>query len=196
MGGEHYLHLRLGGFLSSQSAGKMHFGDRGDSVSRGAPRLGGAKWHKSRIRASLLNRHKLLQMLNLQSGSGPNELMDRGPRLDCGLWGGLEKLHVAKNSKKQLAKNPKILTIGHNILHPPEPPTAKSNIYSLLHCGTYPTAFMHHQVCTYQIHVLINHLIARSPHPEHTLSTVLITLSSKNHRSIGTIYLLIHYWLL
>ena len=42
----HYLHLRLGGFLSSQSAGEMTFGDRGNSISRGAPGFGDAKWHK------------------------------------------------------------------------------------------------------------------------------------------------------
>ena len=46
MGGAHYLDLQRGGFLSSKSAGKMHSGDRGDSVSRGAPHLGGAKWRK------------------------------------------------------------------------------------------------------------------------------------------------------
>ena len=33
-------------FLSSGSAGAMHFRDRGESVSRGQPCLGGAKWHR------------------------------------------------------------------------------------------------------------------------------------------------------
>ena len=48
-GGGHYLDLRLVGFLSSRSAGEMRSGDGGDSVSRGAPRVGGADWRKWRI---------------------------------------------------------------------------------------------------------------------------------------------------
>ena len=41
--GGNYLDLPLGGSLSSRSAGEMHFGNRGDSLSGGASRLGGAK---------------------------------------------------------------------------------------------------------------------------------------------------------
>ena len=58
MGGKHYLHPRLVGFLPSRSAGAIHFGDRGGFISRGAPRLGGTKWHKSITRAILQNRVK------------------------------------------------------------------------------------------------------------------------------------------
>ena len=57
-GGKHYLDLRLVGFLSLQSAGEMRSGDRGDSASGGAPRVGGADWGKQRIRTVLQNRDK------------------------------------------------------------------------------------------------------------------------------------------
>ena len=53
MGGAHYLDLRLVGFLSSRSAGEMRSGDRGDSESRGALRVGGADWRKWRIQSML-----------------------------------------------------------------------------------------------------------------------------------------------
>ena len=72
-GGKHYLDLRLVGFLSSRSAAEMRSGDRGDSASRGAPRVGGADWGKRRIRTVLQNRPKKSQTLDLKSGSGPNE---------------------------------------------------------------------------------------------------------------------------
>ena len=61
MGGQHYLDLQLVGFSSSGSAREMRFGDRGDFVSRGVPRVGGANWRKWRIRmycTMLQNRHK------------------------------------------------------------------------------------------------------------------------------------------
>ena len=64
-GGGHYLDLQLADFLSSQSAGEMRFGDMGDYVSRGAPRVGGANWRKWRIRTMLQNRIKLAQALDL-----------------------------------------------------------------------------------------------------------------------------------
>ena len=57
-GGAHYLDLRLVGFLSSRSAAEMRSGDRGDSASRGAPRVGGADCGKRRIRTVLQNHHK------------------------------------------------------------------------------------------------------------------------------------------
>ena len=72
-GGKHYLDLRLVGFLSSRSAAEMRSGDRGDSASRGAPRVGGADWGKRRIRTVLQNRIKSAPTLDLESGSGPNK---------------------------------------------------------------------------------------------------------------------------
>ena len=48
-GGQHYLDLRPVGFLSLRSAAEMRSGDRGDSVSGGAPRVGGADWGTWRI---------------------------------------------------------------------------------------------------------------------------------------------------
>ena len=69
---QHYLDLRLVGFLSSRSAGGMRSGDGGDSASGGAPRVGGARWRKWRIRTMLHNHHKKRQTLDLKSGWGPN----------------------------------------------------------------------------------------------------------------------------
>ena len=65
MGGGHYLDLQLVGFFIFAKRWEMRSGDGGDSTSGGAPRVGGAKWRKWRIRAMLQNRQKKSETLDL-----------------------------------------------------------------------------------------------------------------------------------